>query len=241
MDFCWKYKSLSCFLPFSMKTFPFIISIVAGVSVSAETKAPDPDPTRFTKAMIAFEREDDASPPVADLTLFTGSSSIRMWKTLAKDFPEREVLNRGFGGSHLSDVLHYFETLVPRHKPKVIVLYCGENDLWSGKPPKQVLEDFKTFADRVHEKFPKTRIHYLACKPSPKRWGKWDLYQRCNRMIANHCAKDKRLNFVDVSKVMLGKDGKPLPEIWLKDKLHMNEAGYARWTKLLRPILAKEK
>lgn len=158
---------------------------------------------------------------------------------MADDFPDHKTLNRGFGGSHLSDVLHYFDLLATRHKPTVIVLYCGENDLWSGKPPQQVFEDFKTFANRVHKILPETHIHYLACKPSPKRWEKWDLYQKCNRMIANHCGKDKRLTFVDVSKVMLGADGKPLPDIWLEDKLHLNEKGYVRWTNLLRPILAK--
>ncbi len=224
-----------------MKRWFSITAIFATALISAGGRVPDPDPTRFAKAIASFDKEDAASPSVADLTLFTGSSSIRMWKSMGDDFPGHNASNRGFGGAHLSDVLHYFDPLVVRCKPKVIVLYCGENDLWSGKPPKQVLEDFKTFAKRVRQKFPKTRIHYLACKPSPKRWEKWDLYQKCNHMIANHCSTDKRLNFVDVSKVMLGKDGHPLPEIWLADKLHLNEAGYARWTDLLRPILAKEK
>ena len=224
-----------------MKMFPFIISIVAGASVSAEIRVPDPDPTRFAKTVAAFERENAAIQPVADLTLFTGSSSIRMWKSMADDFPDRKTLNRGFGGSHLSDVLHYFDVLVTHQKPTVIVLYCGENDLWSGKPPKQVLEDFKTFDRRVHEALPETQIHYLAAKPSPKRWEKWALYQRCNQMIAKHCAKDKRLNFIDVSEVMLGKDGRPLPDIWVADKLHMNEKGYKLWAQLIRPILSPKK
>ena len=196
-----------------MRKFSLVLALLAVIVVSGETRIPSPDPERFAKAIANFQKEDPGQDPVDTLTLFTGSSSIRMWKSLAKDFPDHETLNRGFGGSHLSDALHYFDILVARHKPAVIVLYCGENDLWSGKPPEQVFEDFKTFAKRVHEKFPQTRIHYLACKPSPKRWEKWRLYQRCNRMIANGCAKDKRLNFVDVSKVMLGADGKPFPEI----------------------------
>ncbi|MBL62558.1 MAG: hypothetical protein CMI30_04020 [Opitutae bacterium] len=223
-----------------MRSLSFALALVAGSFTQAETKVSDPDPKRFSKAMESFEREDASSQPVKDLVLFTGSSSIRMWKTLARDFPGHDTLNRGFGGSHLSDALHYFDLLITAHKPTVIVLYCGENDLWSGKPPEQVFGDFKTFADRVHEKFPKTRIHYLACKPSPKRWEKWELYQRCNRMIAKECGQDKRLNFVDVSKVMLGANGKPLPDIWLADKLHMNAKGYALWTKLIGPVLKNE-
>ena len=164
-----------------------------------------------------------------------------MWKSLSTDFPEQNTLNRGFGGSHISDVLHYFDILIPRHKPAVIVLYCGEIDLWSGKPSQQVVEDFKAFVKRVGKILPKTRIFYICCKPSPKRWEKWDLYQKCNRMIADQCSKDKRLPFVDVSKVMLDSEGRPLTDIWLKDRLHMNAKGYERWTGLLRPILAKPK
>ena len=209
-----------------------------GNSLTAKA-TPNPDPTRFSNAIATFAKEDAGRKSVANLTLFTGSSSIRMWKSLTTDFPDRKVLNRGFGGSHISDVLQYFEVVVARHKPKTIVLYCGENDLWSGKPPKQVFTDFLEFVRRVHALDSKTKIHYLAAKPSPKRMSKWDIYQTCNRLIADHSAKDKRLHFVDVSKVMLGKNGQPLPDIWLKDKLHMNAAGYARWTKLLTHILNK--
>ena len=220
-----------------------LITLFATVILSANSltakATPNPDPARFSNAIATFEKEDAGRKPVADLTLFTGSSSIRMWKSLTTDFPDRKVLNRGFGGSHISDVLHYFDVVVARHKPKVIVLYCGENDLWSGKPPKQVFTDFLEFVRRVHALDSKIKIHYLAAKPSPKRMSKWDIYQTCNRLIANHSAKDKRLHFVDISKVMLGKNGQPLPDIWLKDKLHMNASGYARWTKLLSPILTK--
>ena len=211
-----------------------LFAIVISWSNSLTAKA---DPARFSNAIATFEKEDADRKPVDDLTLFTGSSSIRMWKSLTTDFPDRKVLNRGFGGSHISDVLHYFDVVVARHKPKTIVLYCGENDLWTGKPPKQVFADFLEFVRRVHALDSKTKIHYLAAKPSPKRMSKWEIYQTCNRLIADYSAKDKRLNFVDVSEVMLGKDGQPLPHIWLKDELHMNGEGYARWTKLLSPLL----
>ena len=209
-----------------MKTIPLVLALLANCTTFGAPKVSDPDPGRFSKAIANFQVEDAATKVVGNLTLFTGSSSIRMWTSMRDDFPNHKTLNRGFGGSHISDVLHYFDILVTPHKPKAIVLYCGENDLWSGKPPKQVFDDFKAFAKRVHEKFPKTHIHYLACKPSPKRWEKWDLYQKCNRMIANHCGTDKHLNFVDVAEVMLGKDGQPLPDIWKDDQLHLNEKGY---------------
>ncbi len=222
-----------------MKTISLVLALLANCTTFGAPKVSDPDPGRFAKAIANFQTEDASIKAVDNLTLFTGSSSIRMWKSMKDDFPDHKTLNRGFGGSHISDVLHYFDVVVARHKPKTIVLYCGENDLWSGKPPKQVFADFREFVRRVKALDPEIRIHYLACKPSPKRFEKWKIYQTCNSLIANHCDNDDRLHFVEVSKVMLGKDGQPLPDIWLKDKLHMNVAGYARWTKLLTHILNK--
>ncbi len=224
-----------------MNQIPLVFSIFVTVSLFGVPRIQGPDPERFAKSIEAFQEEDKSIEAGERLILFTGSSSIRMWKSLSTDFPEQNTLNRGFGGSHISDVLHYFDILIPRHKPAVIVLYCGENDLWSGKSSQQVVEDFKVFVKRVGKILPKTQIHYLACKPSPKRMEKWAIYQQCNRMIAKHCAKEERLNFVDVSKVMLDREGRPLSDIWSKDQLHMNAKGYERWTTLLRPILAKPK
>lgn len=232
-------------IAFRLSLLLFAFGLAAAPSQTAAKSVPNPDPERFAKAIAAFEKQDaqakkpnaSAPPP---LTLFTGSSSIRMWSTLEQDFPRLNLLNRGFGGSHLSDVLHYFDVLVARHKPDVIVLYCGENDLWSGKPPKQVLADFQEFVRRVHALAPATTIHYLACKPSPARFSKWKLYQSCNQSIARHCESNERLHFIDVSTVMIDPETqKPRPEIWLKDNLHMNAKGYARWTKLLTPALDK--
>ena len=231
-------------------TMRLALLLASGLAASSTHAAPEPvpnpDPQRFAKAIAAFEKQDaqaaeqKPAPASTPLTLFTGSSSIRMWTTLEQDFPKLRLLNRGFGGPHLSDVLHYFTPLVTRHKPDVIVLYCGENDLWSGKPPKQVLADFREFARRVHALSPATTIHYLACKPSPARFAKWKLYQTCNQAIARLCQKDERLHFIDVSTVMIDPETqKPRPDIWLDDKLHMNAKGYARWTKLLAPILQK--
>ena len=222
-----------------MKKVPLIISLAIGIGVLGAPSTPNPDPERFRGAFSNFKREDAHEKTGKNLFLFTGSSSIRMWKSLAEDFPEQKTLNRGFGGSHLSDLLHYFDLLFARHKPAAIVLYCGENDLWSGKSPQQVFKDFKTFVDQVGQILPQTRIHYLACKPSPKRFEKWAIYQECNRMIAKHCASGERLNFVDVSKVMLDRKGRPLPDIWMKDKLHMNAKGYELWTQLLGPLLSQ--
>ena len=196
------------------------------------------DRTRFAKDFEKFAELDlKVPPPSKDLTLFTGSSTIRRWTSLSNDFPSTALLNRGFGGSQLSQVHHHFDELFSRYKPTRIILYCGENDLWHGKSVEKTLEDFRTLVNRIRQILPKTRLVYLSCKPSPKRMAKWNTYQKLNSRIASICSKDPLLQFVDLSPLLLASDGKPAPGIWDQDDLHLNSTGYARLAKLLAPIL----
>lgn len=208
------------------------------VFLSAPLQASQSDPERFVRDFEKFAEWDKANPPPAkNLTLFTGSSTIRRWTTLSEDFPEIPVLNRGFGGSQLHQVLHHFDDLFPRYKPERIVLYCGENDLWHGKSVVKTLDEFTTLVTRIRKILPNTPLVYLSCKPSPKRMSKWAIYQDLNGKIKTFCQKDPLLTFVDLSGILLGPDGKPATGIWDKDQLHVNQAGYASLTKLLGPVL----
>lgn len=208
------------------------------VFLSAPLQASQSDPERFVRDFEKFAELDKANPPPAkNLTLFTGSSTIRRWTTLSEDFPEIPVLNRGFGGSQLHQVLHHFDDLFPLYKPERIVLYCGENDLWHGKSVVKTLDEFTTLVTRIRKILPNTPLVYLSCKPSPKRMSKWTIYQDLNGKIKTFCQKDPLLTFVDLSGILLGPDGKPATGIWDKDQLHVNQAGYARLTKLLGPVL----
>jgi len=222
----------------------FLITMVAFLAVVFLAGVPETrksDPLRFVKDFEKFAELDKANPPpTKNLTLFTGSSTIRRWNTLSKDFPEIPVLNRGFGGSQLHQVLHHFDDLFPRYKPVRIVLYCGENDLWDGKPVEQALTEFTTLVTRIRKVLPNTPLIYLSCKPSPKRMSKWKTYQELNGKIRTLCEKDPLLTFVDLSTILLGPDGKPTPGIWDKDQLHVNQAGYDRMTKLLAPLLSRK-
>ena len=129
-------------------------------------QASQSDPDRFVRDFEKFAELDKANPPPAkNLTLFTGSSTIRRWTTLSEDFPEIPVLNRGFGGSQLHQVLHHFDDLFPRYKPERIVLYCGENDLWHGKSVVKTLDEFTTLVTRIRKILPNTPLVYLSCKP----------------------------------------------------------------------------
>ncbi len=190
-------------------------------------------PERWKDAMAAFEKEDQSDPPPQDGIVFVGSSSIRMWD-LPKSFPDLPVINRGFGGSELCDSVHYFDLLVARHKPRVVVLYAGDNDVAGGKKAEQILADFRAFVGQMKEKLPESRLVYLSIKPSLARWKLAEEMQEANQRIAADCHPDKeRLHFVDVWQPMLDADHKPRKELFLDDGLHMNDDGYQIWASLL--------
>jgi lysophospholipase L1-like esterase len=169
--------------------------------------------------------------------LFVGSSSIRMWQT-AECFPGLTVINRGFGGSHTSDVNHFAPRIVLKYAPRTIVFYAGDNDLADGKSPEQVAGDFEQFVDLVHAKLPDTEIIYLPVKPSLARWQLWPRMQKTNSLVQQFIDGSQRLTYIDTATPMLGADGRPRPELFLEDGLHMNAQGYQIWSDLLRDKLA---
>ena len=168
--------------------------------------------------------------------MFVGSSSIRLWNT-AEAFPGVPILNRGFGGTQIQDSVRHVDRLVLRHAPRTVVFYAGDNDLAAGRTPEQVLEDFRAFVGKVHGTLPATRIAFVAVKPSLARWALIDKVRDANRRVRAFCDADDRLGFVDVDGPMLGWDGKPRADLFVKDGLHLSPKGYALWNVLVRPFL----
>jgi hypothetical protein len=194
-------------------------------------------PEKWTAAIDKFTQADATNPPPRDGIVFVGSSSIVRWTTLATDFPGLPLINRGFGGSQLEDSVFYADRIVIPYRPRMVVLYAGDNDLNAGKTPETVLADFKAFCAKVHAALPQTKIIYIAIKPSPSRWKNKDKVIRANTLITEECAKDKRLVYADIFTPMLNEKGEPRPELFVKDMLHMNEAGYAVWKPVIAPLL----
>lgn len=187
----------------------------------------------WDKEIDTLTEIDLKQTPPRDAVLFVGSSSIRLWRNLRTSFPELDVINRGFGGSRLEDVNFYFDRIVAPYNPKTIVLYAGENDVNDGIAPEKVLADFRQFSKLVRAKFPKAKLLYVSLKPSPLRWKLADNFRKTNELIKAEIAKDKRAEFVDVWQKMLNENGEPKAEIFVEDKLHMNEKGYAIWREIL--------
>lgn len=210
--------------------------LLFAVALSAPTAATAvAQPDRWEAAIAAFEESDGEAPPTGRI-LFLGSSSIRLWD-LERWFPRHRALNRGFGGSQIADSVHYFERLVTPYAPSHIVLYAGDNDIAAGKSAAQVTADFRRFRDRVRDKLPQTRILFLAIKPSLARWRLVDEMRRANQQIEALSWADPLLRFVDVATPMLGPDGRPRPELFVADGLHLSEAGYRLWTSIVAPLL----
>ena len=189
----------------------------------------------------AYEKADRVNPPKPGVIVFTGSSSIRFWDTLANDMKPLDVINRGFGGSQIAHVNYYARRIVIPYRPRAVVLYAGDNDLswpWS-KSPETVLGDFKRFVEIIHGELPQTWIYYVSIKPSPLRWSNWETLHNTNQMIEAFTRTQERVQFIDVSAAMLDDQAKPRRELFRWDGLHLNPQGYALWTSIIRPVLLK--
>jgi lysophospholipase L1-like esterase len=193
---------------------------------------------KWERTIAAFEAADKRSPPAPGAVLFVGSSSIRFWKTLAADFPQYHVLNRGFGGSHIADCTAFADRIVIPYRPSVIILSAGSNDLVAGKSPARVFADYQAFVAKVREALPETPIAFLAINPTPARWADAARQQETNRLIREYVAGKKGLAFIDLWDALLGPDGRPREDLHIRDRLHPNAAGYKIRTRLITAYLA---
>lgn len=214
-----------------------LITCLFGLSIQAQT--PAPDFSRWEKDIVAFEQSDRTTPPPQNALVFTGSSTIRLWKTLAEDLPGHKAINRGFGGSQIVDATHFADRIIFPYKPKMVLLRSGGNDIFAGKSPQQVFADFKNFVAKVHGKLPKTEIVYIALSPSVARWDNADKEKTLNEMVRAFTKTAKLVKYLDAADVSLGADGKPRPELFIADKLHFNAEGYKLFSARVRSFLSK--
>lgn len=202
-------------------------------------KCKSDDPLVWESSIQGFEEHDKESDLPEDPILFVGSSSIRFWDSLSEDMAPLPVLNRGFGGAKIPDVIHYASRIVLPYEPRIIVLYCGDNDLSMGRKhsAEEVLADYQSFVDLVHDRQPDTRIYYISIKPSKTRWEYWPAMTQANRMIRQFSEEHETLGFIDITSPMLDAQGRPREDILIADGIHMNDQGYDIWTSIIKPVL----
>lgn len=196
----------------------------------------------FEADIRAFERLDSIEKPAKGQILLYGSSSMRLWKTYKTDLAGYNVVNRGFGGSQMSDAVFYFDRVVLPLAPSWILLYEGDNDISNGKKsPEQVYKDFETFMKLVDQKLPNTKVAVFTLRPSVARESLLPLQQKVNKYFKKYCKKhSKRAFLIDIHPLLLTPTGKPDPDYLDADNLHLNAKGYEVWAKAARDFLKKQ-
>jgi lysophospholipase L1-like esterase len=205
-------------------------------SIAAETEH---NFGKWEREISAYEQMDRTNPPPKGAVLFIGSSIIRLWKTLARDFPKQHVINRGFGGSEIVDATHFADRVIVPYQPRMVFLRAGGNDLNAGKSPEQVVADYQEFVAKVRAKLPETEIVFISLSPSIARWKQADREKQVNTMIAEFTTRERRLKYIETYPMVLGPDGQPRPDLFVADKLHFNEEGYKLLSERVRPFLPK--
>jgi lysophospholipase L1-like esterase len=205
--------------------------------VAPAPRAVDPF-ARWEKNIAAIEKRLKADPPAPGAVFFAGSSSIVFWD-LKKWFPDKDYVNVGFGGSVIRDSTHFAPRILTLHKPGTIVFYAGDNDIAQNRTPEEVLGDFRAFVATVRKDNPGCRVFFIPVKPSIARWKRYDTQTKANALVRDACAKGEHLGYIDIVPLMLGADGAPDPELFVKDGLHLSPKGYELWTAEVNKALVK--
>jgi lysophospholipase L1-like esterase len=208
---------------------------ISATLLAQNTKPP------FWDDIQAFKKQDSAHFPEKGQILFTGSSSFTYWKDVNEYFPGYHIVNRGFGGSTLPDLIRYTQDVIYPYQPRQIVIYCGENDFASSDTVSvhTVVQRFKTLFALIRKKYKNVPLAYVSMKPSPNRAHLMPKYKEANEQIKVFLGKQKKTDFIDVYSKMLKPDGTPMDDIFREDKLHMTAKGYAIWQKIMEPYLKK--
>jgi len=167
-------------------------------------------------------------------TVFTGSSTIRMWRSLSAISSGEDILNTGFGGSKAADLERFLFPLVLKYNPKRVFIYEGDNDLWADLHPEEILNSLKQIVTRIHLVDPGTAIILIGAKPSPSRWEKKEKYLSFNQLLKDYCDKTEQVSYLDTWKTLTDAQGNPRPELYLQDQLHLNSEGYAIWNGIFK-------
>ncbi len=191
----------------------------------------------FERAIRRFEISDMEKPPEKGGILFIGSSSIVGWRSLAQDYPDKNVINRGFGGSQIIDSIRNAHRIVIPYQPKMIVFFAGTNDIASGRSAETVFAHYKAFVGKVHAELPDTKIAFISITPAPSRWSMLNSFMRANEMIKHYSENNPNLMYIDAFDEFLNTEGGPRPELFVDDRLHMNPKGYEIWKRVVGPYL----
>ncbi len=221
-------------------TIFLIMLLVAAVDGQTRSTTTKPhDFAKWEKAITAYEAKDRENPPKPGGIVFIGSSTILRWKTLAEDFPNHNVINRGFGGSEVIDSTDFADRIVIPYKPKMVFLRAGGNDIHAGKSAEQVFNDVKEFVTKVRGALPETEVVFISLSPAPSRWEERDENKKLNRLVEEYAKQTPGVKYIETYDMTVTPDGQPREELFVQDRLHFNAEGNKLLAERVRPYLPK--
>ncbi|WP_296701694.1 GDSL-type esterase/lipase family protein [Algoriphagus sp.] len=214
-----------------------LIGVLFSLIITASTVLAQEN--RFDDEVATISHKIDSIGWSKGSVVFTGSSSVRMWKNLQNQFPDIPIINTGFGGSTAKDLSAQLFPLVLRLEPSTVFIYEGDNDVNGGETAAEIMTTLDEIVSRIQKQLPNTTVNLIAAKPSPSRWELKTSYLVLNDLMRQYCTANENVNFVNVWDIMLDKTGVPRSDIFIEDNLHMNEKGYALWKEVFTPFLEK--
>lgn len=214
-----------------------IVLLAAVTAIAQPTAVPRAAENRFEKQVLAYEAADRTAPPPKHAILLAGDSQFFRWKTLQEDLAGYTVINRGIDSFQTADLIHFADRLILPYDPRLIVLHVGGNDVHGGKPPEQVVADFKTLVGLIRARYPDVPILFSSITPGPGRWDEAPQRKAANQLVRDYTATQPNLKFIDLWDPMLTPEGKPREDLWVEDRVHPNHAGYLIRVGIMRPLL----
>jgi lysophospholipase L1-like esterase len=220
--------------------FATFLALTLAAPLTAQAPAPAPPADRFAAQVATLVEQDKANPPADGSILFIGSSIFRLWSTVVSDMAPLPVYNRAFGGSQTPDMLRHFDALVEPHKPRIIVYYCGSNDVNAGQSADAIAGRIHEFATRVGTSLPGTKMIFVSINRSPDKEKRWDVVDAVNTRVRDQFTKEfAYLSYIDVNPALFDANGKSRVELYRPDMLHFHPPAYVEFTKIVKPILTK--
>jgi lysophospholipase L1-like esterase len=211
-------------------SLPVFLFLIANVIYSQ-------DPSRFKKEIDTINKKYISREGTSDLILFTGSSSVRRWENIQGYFPEKNIINTGFGGSQMSDLLWFADQVIFRYNPVQLFIYEGDNDLAAGEKPADIIREADSLIRMIHIRLPHTEVVIISAKPSPLRWKLKDEYLKLNAMFSKLDSEFDYVRYIDLWTTLIGPSGRPVSEYYIKDSLHINSSGYDKWAVIVGKVL----
>jgi len=217
------------------RSFFYTISIILIICIADVSYAQDPhrlqsEVNHLDSIVFDFDKSED-------VIVFTGSSSIRKWDSLLVRFPKKQIINTGFGGSQMSDLLYYKNEIIIKYSPNKVFIYEGDNDIAYGKNVNQILSDTRLLIENLNNELNTIEVYFISAKPSLARWELEDNYIVFNKALEDYCSREQNLFFIDVWSIMLNEDGEPIDDLFIEDGLHLTEEGYEIWAKEIKQYL----